>query len=47
VLHRAAFGPREAVQTRVMAGGRSGPREPADPRAGPLARAAGWLRDNL
>lgn len=46
VLQRAAFGPREAVQSKAMAAARA-PREPTDPRAGPLARAANWLRDNL
>jgi cell division protein FtsA len=48
VLHRAAYGPREAVSAKVLAsGGRVAPREPIDPDAGVLARAAGWLRDNL
>jgi cell division protein FtsA len=46
VLQRAAFGPREAVQSKAMAAPRA-PREPTDPRAGPLSRAANWLRDNL
>jgi cell division protein FtsA len=46
VLHRAAFGPREAVASRAVAV-RSAARESVDPRAGVLARAAGWLRENL
>ena len=46
VLHRAAFGPREAVASRVIAGARAASREPHD-RDGVLARAAGWLRENL
>ncbi|HTK33938.1 MAG TPA: cell division protein FtsA [Caulobacteraceae bacterium] len=47
VLHRAAFGPREAGAGRAMASIRTAPRDPADPRAGMLTRAAGWLRENL
>ena len=47
VLHRAAYGPREAVSSRVLAGARAAPREPGDPRSGLVARAAGWLRENL
>jgi len=48
VLHRAAFGPREAVAARAMTAARAG-HVPSvqDPRAGMLARAAGWLRSNL
>jgi cell division protein FtsA len=46
VLHRAAFGPREAVNTsRLSAGGRKTP--PVDPNAGPVSKMAAWLRDNL
>ncbi len=45
VLHRAAFGPREAVMERTLAGGRS-VRE-SDGRGGVILRAANWLRDNL
>jgi cell division protein FtsA len=41
VLHRAAFGPREASPKRI-ATARSGPAS-----GGPVARAAAWLRDNL
>jgi cell division protein FtsA len=48
VLHRSAYGPREAVSAKALAaGGRVVPREPIDPNAGVLTRAAGWLRDNL
>jgi cell division protein FtsA len=46
VLHRAAFGPREAVgMTRLN----SGARRPStvDPEANPVARLTAWLRDNL
>jgi cell division protein FtsA len=45
VLHRAAFGPREAVTAKT----RSGPnqRAPIDPKANPVVKAAAWLRDNL
>jgi len=49
VLHRSAFGPREAVSARSLAGSSRStqPREPIDPNAGVLQRAAGWLRENL
>ena len=46
VLHRAAFGPREAVSSRVLAGVQKGSRA-VDPTAGPLTKIAAWLRDNL
>jgi len=46
ILHRAAFGPREAVSSKVLAGARIR-REPLDPKASAIARAASWLRDNL
>lgn len=46
VLHRAAFGPREAVSTKQLASSKLR-REALDPRANPLTRAAAWLRDNL
>lgn len=46
VLHRSAFGPREAVSPKVLAGARMR-REPVDPKAGAITRAAAWLRDNL
>jgi cell division protein FtsA len=45
VLQRAAFGPREAVSTRKLAGVRA-PRE-IDPNANAIVRAASWLRENL
>ena len=41
ILHRAAFGPREASPKRT-ASARGGPAG-----GGPVARAAAWLRDNL
>ena len=47
VLHRAAFGPREAAVTRAMTNIRITQRDPADPRSGMFTRAAGWLRENL
>jgi len=46
VLHRAAFGPREAVSARALANAKV-KREPLDPGANPVARAAAWLRENL
>ncbi|WP_372784342.1 cell division protein FtsA [Phenylobacterium sp.] len=46
ILHRAAFGPREAVSARTLASAKLR-REPLDPRANPVAKAASWLRDNL
>lgn len=46
VLHRAAFGPREAVSTKALTTARLR-REPLDPRANPVAKAAAWLRENL
>ena len=44
VLHRHAFGPREAIATNRMAAQR---RAPVDPNAGPISRLTSWLRDNL
>ena len=45
VLHRSAFGPREAVGvSRLSNGGR---RPSADADANPVARLTSWLRDNL
>jgi len=44
VLHRAAFGPREAGPKKPSAP-RGG--APADPRANVVLRAASWLRENL
>jgi cell division protein FtsA len=46
ILHRAAFGPREAVSTKQLSSAKLR-REPLDPRANPVAKAAAWLRDNL
>jgi cell division protein FtsA len=46
VLHRAAFGPREAVSGRALAGVQKGTRA-IDPSAGNLTKIAAWLRDNL
>lgn len=46
VLHRSAFGPREAVSPKALASSRLR-REALDPRANPLSKAAAWLRDNL
>ena len=46
MLHRAAFGPREAVGAgRLTANGRRV--SPVDPNASPIAKLTGWLRDNL
>jgi cell division protein FtsA len=45
VLHRAAFGPREAGPKRP--GGAPRPGAPIDPGANVVAKAAAWLRDNL
>jgi cell division protein FtsA len=46
VLHRAAFGPREAVGiTRLSSGARRPSTVDAD--AGPVSRLTAWLRDNL
>jgi cell division protein FtsA len=46
ILHRAAFGPREAVSAKALAAVKT-PRAPVDPRAGPVTKVAAWLRDNL
>ncbi|WP_435530000.1 cell division protein FtsA [Phenylobacterium koreense] len=46
VLQRAAFGPREAVSSKALASAKLR-REPLDPRANPVAKAAAWLRENL
>jgi cell division protein FtsA len=46
ILHRAAFGPREAVSAKSLASARPR-REALDPRANAVAKAAAWLRDNL
>ena len=46
VLHRSAFGPREAAPSKALAAVRPAS-APVDPNANVLLRAAGWLRDNL
>jgi cell division protein FtsA len=46
ILHRSAFGPREAVSTKQLSSTKL-TRAPLDPRANPVAKAAAWLRDNL
>jgi cell division protein FtsA len=46
ILHRAAFGPREAVSAKALASSKIR-REPLDPGANPVAKAAAWLRENL
>ena len=46
VLHRSAFGPREAVANKSLAPRPSQPRD-GDGKIGVLNRAAGWLRENL
>jgi cell division protein FtsA len=46
ILHRAAFGPREVVSPKALAGAAQRKR-PVDPNASPMAKAAAWLRDNL
>ena len=46
VLHRAAFGPREAVSvSRLAAGGRRAAGQEGE--GGPFGRLTNWLRDNL
>lgn len=47
ILHRSAFGPREAVSTKQLFSIKPPRRESLDPRANPVAKAAAWLRDNL
>ena len=42
----AAFGPREAVSAKALSSAKLR-REPLDPRANPVAKAAAWLRENL
>ena len=46
ILHRHAFGPREAVSAKDLASAKLR-REPLDPRANPVAKAAAWLMENL
>ena len=48
VLLRAAYGPREAVSARkLMTRQLTAADAPRVHRGNPLARAAGWLRENL
>lgn len=48
VLVRAAYGPREAVSARKLLNARITPRDAPQAHGGNvLARAAGWLRENL
>lgn len=46
ILHRAAFGPREAVSSKTLTSAKLR-REPLDAHANPVVKAAAWLRDNL
>ena len=46
VLQRAAFGPREAVSARSLVDGKPRAPSPYD-GAGAMARAMGWLKENL
>jgi cell division protein FtsA len=46
ILHRAAFGPREAVATNRLTAGARRPSQ-ADPDSGPIGKLAFWLRENL
>jgi cell division protein FtsA len=46
ILHRSAFGPREAVSTRQLSSAKLR-REPLEVGANPVAKAAAWLRENL
>ena len=45
VLHRHAFGPREAIATNRLAAGRR--TTATDANAGPIGKFTSWLRDNL
>ena len=45
VLQRAAFGPREVVSLKALAGVKTS--QSRDGSSTPFARAASWLRDNL
>ncbi len=47
ILHRAAFGPREAVSARMLAGARSKVHPNVEGRTGALSRLASWLHENL
>ena len=46
VLHRAAFGPREAVATNRLTANKGRPLQ-MDPDANPIGKLAFWLRENL
>jgi cell division protein FtsA len=46
ILHRAAFGPREAVSAKALTSAKLR-REPLDPTANPVIKVAAWLRENL
>jgi len=46
ILHRAAFGPREAVSEKLLATIKT-PRAPVDPNANGFVKTLIWLRDNL
>jgi cell division protein FtsA len=45
VLQRSAFGPREAVSAKRLAGLKQS--RAVDPNANGVVRAANWLRENL
>jgi cell division protein FtsA len=47
VLHRAAYGPREAVSSRKLIEGKVTPKDAPQVQGGMVARAAAWLRENL
>lgn len=47
VLQRAAFGPREAVGSKALAGQRSATRDAAEAQGGVVTRSLLWLRENL
>jgi cell division protein FtsA len=46
ILQRAAFGPREVVSLRALAGAKTAP-APTSEKSNPLSKAAQWLKDNL
>jgi len=46
ILQRAAFGPREVVSLRALAGAKTA-QAPTSERSNPLSKAAQWLKDNL
>ncbi len=47
VLQRSAFGPREAVSAKALAGQRSAQRDAAEAQGGMVTRSLLWLRENL